>query len=143
MVIRVGVFGLEMRLSNAHPVVSMIKSRTHARTFLQAIVFFLNVLRRESNSGQSQKTQLSSTPPSPFFLVSVSYACCFDPHILQYCYSVCSARDIAISESFAASSSTAGYIRPHMRRFSWMMISFTAAMTNLICMVSVAHVKWV
>jgi hypothetical protein len=35
------------------------------------------------------------------------------------------------------------YIRPHMRKFSWMMMSFTAAITNLICMVSVAHVKWV
>jgi hypothetical protein len=35
------------------------------------------------------------------------------------------------------------YMRPHMRKFSWMMMSFTAAMTNLICIVSVAHVKWV
>ena len=30
-----------------------------------------------------------------------------------------------------------------MRKFSWMMMSFTAAMTNLICIVSVAHVKCV
>jgi hypothetical protein len=35
------------------------------------------------------------------------------------------------------------YISPHMRRFSWMMMSLTAAMTKRICMVSVAQVKWV
>lgn len=38
---------------------------------------------------------------------------------------------------------TSDYINPHMRRFSWIMMSFTAAITNLICMVSVAQVKWV
>ena len=37
----------------------------------------------------------------------------------------------------------ADHISPHMRRFSWMIISFTAAITNRICMVSVAQVKWV
>merc|ERR1712029_1263645 len=37
----------------------------------------------------------------------------------------------------------ADYISPHIRRFSCMMMSLTAAMTNLICIVSVAHVKWV
>jgi hypothetical protein len=35
------------------------------------------------------------------------------------------------------------YIRPHMRRFSWMMMSLTAAITKRICIVSVAQVKWV
>jgi len=35
------------------------------------------------------------------------------------------------------------YIRPQRRRFSWIMISFTAAITNLICVVSVAQVKCV
>ena len=35
------------------------------------------------------------------------------------------------------------YMRPHMRRFSWMMMSLTAAMTKRICIVSVAHVKCV
>jgi hypothetical protein len=33
--------------------------------------------------------------------------------------------------------------KSHIRRFSWIMMSLTAAMTNLICMVSVAQVKWV
>jgi len=35
------------------------------------------------------------------------------------------------------------YNRPQSRRFSWIMISLTAAMTNRICVVSVAQVKWV
>jgi len=33
------------------------------------------------------------------------------------------------------------HINPHMRRFSWMMMSLTAAMTKRICIVSVAQVK--
>lgn len=35
------------------------------------------------------------------------------------------------------------YIKPHRRRFSWMIISLTAAMTKRIWLVSVAHVKCV
>lgn len=35
------------------------------------------------------------------------------------------------------------YNRPTSRKLFWMIMSFTAAMTNLICFVSVAQVKWV
>lgn len=35
------------------------------------------------------------------------------------------------------------YSRPTSRRLFWMIMSLTAAMTNLICLVSVAQVKWV
>lgn len=35
------------------------------------------------------------------------------------------------------------YSNPQSRRLVWIIISLTAAMTNLICEVSVAQVKWV
>lgn len=38
---------------------------------------------------------------------------------------------------------TVNYIRPHILKFSWIIISLTADMTNRICVVSVAQVKCV
>jgi len=63
--------------------------------------------------------------------------------ILLHTQKIQHAFSLSINHARVDSVSAGGYMRPHMRRFSWMMMSLTAAMTKRICIVSVAQVKCV